>query len=225
MRNVLAIESASQVLSVALKADSSVLSRTELPQVSHSALILTWIDELVKKADIALADLDCVAFGAGPGAFTGVRLACSVAQGLGLGLEVPVVAAPNLECQCAGLGLEGVVAAVSDARMNQCYAAVFSVSRQAIEPVSPESVLNPEELQDYLASHGVTAVTGNAFFTYELQTSAKTLPKAFDARDILTWMEKFPARVKPVAPERALPLYVRNHVALSIEERRKGERL
>src|SRR5574340_720031 len=95
--NLLAIETATESCSAALNIDGRIIERSELAPRRHAELILPMIESLLGEAGIARAQLDGIAVGRGPGAFTGVRLAIAVAQGLALALDIPVVAVSSLD--------------------------------------------------------------------------------------------------------------------------------
>src|SRR5215211_4788798 len=94
---LLAFDTSTQWLSVACMADDAWITRAELAGQAHSERLLPLVDSMLREAGITLADLDAIAFGAGPGSFTGVRIACGVAQGLGFGAQLPLVPIPTLE--------------------------------------------------------------------------------------------------------------------------------
>ena len=130
--NLLALETSTHRLSVALWRDGACLERAEQVANGGSERLLPWVNELLAEAGISLADLDGIAFGAGPGGFTGLRLACGVAQGLAFGLDLPVIGITTLEALAvmAGerdAGIEQVFASL-DARMNEVYCAAYRKS-------------------------------------------------------------------------------------------------
>ena len=126
--NVLALETGSEWCSVAVGDGTRWVARSLHAGQSHSERIVPMLDEVLREAGVALRDLDGIAFGAGPGAFTGVRIACGVAQGLSLGSGVPVVPVSTLAAQAEVArrvhGWTRVLAAL-DARMGEVYIAAF----------------------------------------------------------------------------------------------------
>ncbi|HAW45016.1 MAG TPA: tRNA (adenosine(37)-N6)-threonylcarbamoyltransferase complex dimerization subunit type 1 TsaB [Sutterella sp.] len=223
MSNVLAIESASEILSVALSTTKGVFAKSERLAGKHSAVVLPWVEALMNEAQIQLSDLDEIIFGAGPGAFTGVRMACSIAQGLAFGLSIPVIAAPNLEFTAVGCQRMGHIGVLTDARMGQCYAAAFEITPSEIKEVAAACLLSPEDVKTWAQDLRLETVTGNAFDVYEL--GIEGIKREFDARDALAWAATYPERVTRVKASQARPVYIRNHVALSIKERELGMKL
>src|SRR6266581_1454444 len=135
--NLLAMETSSRMLSVALWRDGALLQRgAELPNAGSERL-LPWVSELLAEAGMAVGQIDAIAFGAGPGGFVGLRLACGVAQGLALGLDVPVLGIGTFEALALEAGGERVYGCI-DARMNEIYVAAC-----ALHDGVPVSVIKP----------------------------------------------------------------------------------
>ncbi len=140
--NLLAIETATESCSAALLCGTRLLERSELAPRRHAELILPMIESLLLEAGLSRRRLDGIAVGRGPGAFTGVRLAISVAQGLALGLDIPVVTVSSL----AALALDApvddaAILGVIDARMGEVYAGTFRRSEDGlIRAIGEESV-------------------------------------------------------------------------------------
>ncbi|MGH8118461.1 MAG: tRNA (adenosine(37)-N6)-threonylcarbamoyltransferase complex dimerization subunit type 1 TsaB, partial [Rhodanobacteraceae bacterium] len=124
--NLLAIETATEACSVALLHHDALIDRSELAPRRHAELVLPMADELLAEAGIARTQLDAVAMGRGPGAFTGVRLAVSVAQGLALALDIPVVPVSSLAVLAMQAPRNGAaILAAIDARRAEIYAGAF----------------------------------------------------------------------------------------------------
>lgn len=126
---LLALDTASELCSAALWLDARLLTREALAPRMHAALILPMIDELLAEAGVSLPTLDAIAFGRGPGAFTGVRLAAAIAQGLGFGAQRPLIGISDLRATAARAlaGQPGAAGALicQDARMEEVYWACF----------------------------------------------------------------------------------------------------
>src|SRR5208282_3173837 len=124
---ILALDASTDVCAVALGDGVSWTGRAESAGQRHSELLLPMVRELLSEARLELADLHGIAFGAGPGSFTGLRIACGVAQGLALGANLPVIGVATLEAMAESArsrrGCARVIAAL-DARMHEVYFAV-----------------------------------------------------------------------------------------------------
>src|SRR5215475_1096438 len=127
---LLAIETATEACSAALLVGGDVIERSEIAPRRHAELILPMIESLLAEAGLSRRQIDGIAVGRGPGAFTGVRLAISVAQGIALGLDVPVVPVSSLAAlaQDVPRELPAPILAVIDARMGAVYAGAFERS-------------------------------------------------------------------------------------------------
>ena len=121
---LLALETSTEYCSVALWLNGRVSERCELAGQKHSILLIPMVDALLDEAGLKLNDLDGIAFGAGPGSFTGVRIACSAAQGLALGADKPVTGICTLQALAEASGRDRVIA-VLDARMAEVYHAAY----------------------------------------------------------------------------------------------------
>lgn len=122
--NILALETSTEYCSVALWQDGNCISRCELAGQKHSQMLVGMLDGLLSEAGIKLTQLDGIAFGAGPGSFTGVRIACGAAQGLALGADLPVAGVSTLLALAEAAGRDKVIAAL-DARMGEIYHAAY----------------------------------------------------------------------------------------------------
>lgn len=117
---LLALETATEACSAALAVDGDIRERFEVAPRGHSELILPMVDELMAEADISIERVDAVAFGRGPGAFTGLRIAVGVTQGIAFGADLPVVPVSTLAALAQGCESNRVLAAI-DARMDEVY--------------------------------------------------------------------------------------------------------
>jgi tRNA threonylcarbamoyladenosine biosynthesis protein TsaB len=121
---ILALETSTEYCSVALWHDGVVQEKFELVGQKHSELLMEMLDALLRDAGVKLAELDGIAYGAGPGSFTGVRIACGATQGLAFGANLPVVGVCTLQALAEASGKSRVIAAL-DARMGEIYHAVY----------------------------------------------------------------------------------------------------
>ncbi len=223
--NILALDTATEVCSVALRIEDRVLVRERPPGPGHSTHILEMVQGLLAEAAIQLAGLDCIAFGRGPGGFTGVRLAASVTQGLAFGAGLPVVPVSDLLAVAQqALDLAPTAASVlvcNDARMQEVYwtCAVRGPSGLA-RAMGPEGVGSPDTVQLPSELLGPVLGAGRGFAiwpsiqqrlgTQLVGVHPELLPRA---REILALAVPEWLAGHGVAPEMALPVYLRNDVA------------
>lgn len=228
--NILSLETSSEWCSAAVWLDGRVLAREELAGQRHSELILPMIDALLHEADVGLAAFDAIAFGAGPGSFTGLRIACGVAQGLAFGADVPVAGVSTLLAVAYACGAERVVTCL-DARMGELYFGAFQ--REAgSAPGRQWSIVHPPQLcaaaaapqldgagwvgaGSGFAAHG--ALLEQRYAGRLTETRAELHPHA---RDIALLAADMVRLGSTVAAEEARPVYLRDRVALTVEERR-----
>lgn len=228
---ILALDTATETVSVALSVGDAQFYRSDDQYNKHSEQILPFVDSVLSEAHMTLADIDAIAFGAGPGAFTGLRVACGVAQGLGWAAGKPLVAVSNLEAAVIKGKADGRVLVALDARMKECYTAVYEVKDTALVATCAEPlVARPEELGALCEKHGVTAALGDAFERYAeritLAPSVQVLPVGCATAAEIALLGRTAARAgKTVPAQLAAPLYVRNRVALTIDERSRGQTL
>ncbi len=227
---LLAFDTSTRWLSVACRVDGAWRERDELVGSTHSERLLPLVDELLADAGIALADLDAIAFGAGPGSFTGVRIACGVAQGLGFGADVPLVPVATLEALAqSALRAHGAqrVLACLDARMREVYVAAYRREGDAWACESGPAVLAPASVAP---PPGDWFGAGDGFATYP-ELAARLALRGVDpecnpvARSIAELAMPRVVAGDTVAAADALPLYVRHRVALTTAERDAGQRL
>src|SRR6476659_5161 len=139
---LLAFETATEACSVALWIDGDIHERFELAPRRHAELALPWAQALLSECGVARSQLDAIAVGRGPGAFTGVRLAVALAQGIALALDRPVVPVSTLAALAMQAQGERILAAI-DARMGEIYVAAFRRDGHSVIPASDEVVIAP----------------------------------------------------------------------------------
>ena len=230
---LLAFETATEACSVAVLVDGEVIERFEIAPRRHTQLALPWAEALLAEAGIAKSQLDAIAVGRGPGAFTGVRLAIALAQGIALALDRPLLPVSTLAALAAGLPLpragegrgegERILAAI-DARMGEIYVASFARDGADVVATSGEVVVAPADyrLPDGTGWHGV----GTGFDAAESTLTARLQPQLASvdalalphAADVARLGALAFARGEAIAPERVEPAYLRNNVALTLVE-------
>ena len=236
MTKILALETGGDFASAALYVDGEVEFNLFKEKNRHTESLITLADEVMHRRGLVVADMDAVAFGAGPGAFTGLRVACGVAQGLAWAIGKPAVQVGNLAAAAFAVFAKHPeikrVTIANDARMHECYTGTFERAEENAAPIevrAPELV-KPEMLTHYLEEIGVDAVAGTALSAYPDEIC---IPEGIrlieteqvNAEDIVRLAAVMYAHGQTVDPHLAAPLYVRNRVALTIEERRAGEKL
>lgn len=227
---LLALDSSTDWLSVAAGDGHAWSSRDEPSSNAHSERVMPLIREVLADAGWRLRDLDAIAFGAGPGAFTGVRIACGIAQGLALGSGLPVVPVGTLEALAEETwrvhGSERVLA-VLDARMREVYVAAYRRDADGWRCEQAPAVLKPDAV---VAPDGAWDAAGDGFAQYPALAARLGLVRMHagvrpTARAVATLALPRVAAGTAVAARDALPVYVRHRVALTSAERDAGLRL
>lgn len=225
--NLLAFDTSTERLSIAVQRGARSWRHAGAGGRHASAALIPEAMKLLAAAGLRLQDLTAIVFGRGPGSFTGLRTACSVAQGLALGADVPVLPVDTLLAVAEQARLQhgaDRVLTLLDARMNQVYAAPWSWQPgQGWRSLGPTTVCAPAELA--LPTAGDWTLAGNAFAAYAAQfppalqgLAAHVAWPTADA--LLSLAPRLLAAGAAVAAERALPLYVRDKVAQTVAERR-----
>ncbi|KKW67616.1 hypothetical protein AAV94_09390 [Lampropedia cohaerens] len=232
---LLAIDTSTDTLSIAVRHGAHLWHREQAGGAQSSRVLLPEILRLLKQADLSLATLEAIIYGCGPGAFTGLRTTCAVAQGLAWGRNLPALPVDSLTALAAAAarlqGLDRVVA-VLDARMQEVYAAPLrwqadaSLAGGGVWLLEDEiRVLPPQALQ---VPQGY-ALVGNAFIAYpELQTHWAARGHAVvhavpQARDMLAVAPALMERGAMQTAQQIAPVYVRNKVALTTQEREQAK--
>ena len=218
---ILALDTATEACSVALLHQGNITFEDELSPRTHTQRILPMVDGLLKNANLSIKEVDYLAFGRGPGSFTGVRVGVGVAQGLALGAELKVVPISNLttmaEQAYQELGATEVIALI-DARMNEVYfSQLVRTENDWIEKVK-EQVCSPERalVQFQLDTDKITVV-GTGWAAYP-QFAEQNLPLAISeitlpsAKYMLALAEQEIAKGNVKSVDEIEPVYLRNEV-------------
>jgi tRNA threonylcarbamoyladenosine biosynthesis protein TsaB len=218
---LLAIETSGAACSAARSIDGATTQRFLQAPRRHGELILSMIDELMAEAELAPRALDAIAFAHGPGSFTGLRIAASVAQGLAFGADLPVVGISTLAALAQGCrrtcGADRVLPAL-DARMGEVYWGAYAVDDSGImrallpdQVCPPEAVRVPEGGGFRGAGSGWAAyrevLTGRAGGVVSVEPAQEC-----EARDIALLGVDACRREEAEPPDAALPLYIRDKV-------------
>ena len=226
---LLVIDSATETLSLAACARGEVVAWSGAGGAQASAVLLGRAFAMLRSLGIEPRQLDAVGFGRGPGAFTGLRTACAVAQGLGFGLGCPLVpvdslmivaeaARPHDPAACA----PGGTAVVVDARMEQVYAARYAWHGQGWQVVEPPGLWSPQALAEAWGGPGGPAAwTGSGVGLLPPQHGRRVSPAQEEQRAAAALRLALQgwASGDAVPPAEALPLYVRDKVAQTTAER------
>ena len=222
--NILALETSTEYCSVALWQDGVVTERCELVGQKHSELLMAMLDALLQDSGFRIQDMDGIAFGMGPGSFTGVRIACGATQGLAFGANLPVAGICTLQALAEASGKPHVIAAL-DARMGEIYHAAYEKRDGVWVEVSEPHLCKPEDAPPVPGDGWFGVGSGFSMhseilsrrYAGQLQgTDGAAVPQAaaiaaLGARRI--------AGGGGVDAAQALPLYLRDKVALKTSER------
>nr|WP_290129109.1 tRNA (adenosine(37)-N6)-threonylcarbamoyltransferase complex dimerization subunit type 1 TsaB [Proteus terrae] len=220
---ILAIDTATESCSVAVWNEGVVASRFEISPREHTQKILPMVKSALEEANITLQSLDVLAFGRGPGSFTGVRIGVGVAQGIALGAELPMIGISSLATMAEGVfrttGIKQVLVAI-DARMGEIYCAQYQRNDAGVWiGEDTEAVMKPEQFIEALQlTTGTWAMAGTGWQAYpDLKEALPftvveteiTLPVAQDMLPlaVTAWHGGKATKV-----EDAEPVYLRNEV-------------
>ena len=224
MTRLLALETSTEYCSVALWQDGNITSRCELAGQRHSEILLAMVDAVLREASVKLAELDGIAYGSGPGSFTGVRIACGVTQGLALGANLPVLDICTLQALAYASGHDKVIAAL-DARMGEIYHAAYQKSGDDWITVCGPNLCLPQQAPTvkggewFGAGSGFSAHSAALHQRYGAQLHGMDAQAIPSAQAIVCLAVPQFAAGRGVDPAQAMPLYLRDKVALKTSER------
>ncbi len=221
---ILALDTSIEYCSVAFWHDGAVDSRETLAGQRHSQIVLPMVDELLARHGIKPRQLDGIAFAHGPGSFTGLRIACGVTQGLALGAGLRVVGIGTLAAMAEASGQARVVCCL-DARMGEIYHAAYVRSRAGWEAALAPALCAPGAAP--ALPDGQWAGCGSGFAAHGSMLQQRyagrlsaIMPEVFPhARHVAQLAAREFEAGRSVAPEQALPIYLRDKVALKTSER------
>lgn len=226
--NIVAIDTATEACSVALLCGGEVRSRYQVAAKIHAKILLPMLDELMAEAQLTPQQLDAVAFGRGPGGFTGVRIGTAAAQAIALGADIPAAPVSDLAAIAARVQRENgdkKIAVAIDARMGEVYWAAYQAESSEPQLIGTEIVCAPQNVPE-LDKHWVAAGTGWEAYSDVLVAASLARIKDHDSHlphaiDILNIGAEMIHQGRGVAPEDALPVYLRDNVARTEAERSK----
>ncbi len=221
---ILAFDTSTEYCTAALLIDSALTYREVHAGQTHSQLLLPMCQDLLAEAGLGLTQLDGIAFGAGPGSFTGLRIACAVAQGLAFGADVPVLGVGTLLALAEASGAARVIACL-DARMGEVYHAAYRrevgdwMTESEPQLCAPQQVPAVAGLDWYGCGSGFRAYTEPLQARYGAAL-VSIRPELYPhAREIARLAAPHIKAGQGMAAELAAPLYIRDKVALKICER------
>lgn len=215
---LLALDTATEACSAAIWVDGAVLERYELAPRRHAALILPMIESVLAEAGLTMNQLNAIAVGRGPGAFTGVRIAIGVAQGLAFAADLPVIPISTLAALALGATRETGqtrIATALDARMGEVYWGTWGASGETVALLEEERVCAPALAT---APHGAWFGAGSGWRVYAEALSQRLMVSGWlgeqypHAGDIARLAAGPAWRGAWVAAEQALPVYLRDRV-------------
>lgn len=221
---ILALDTSTEHCSVALWLDGEVILRETLAGQRHSELVLPMVQAVLAESGLRLQQLDGIAFGAGPGSFTGLRIGCGVAQGLAFGADLPVAAISTLEALAQGSGGERVIACL-DARMSEVYHAIYEKSDAGWRMLSAPGLYAPADAPAVQGTGWTGCGSGFAAYGEALKSRYGEHISRVDgalyphAREIAVLASAVLRNGAGVAAWEAAPLYIRDKVALKVNER------
>lgn len=227
--NILALETSTEYCSVALWQDGVVSEKSTLVGQKHSEMLISMLDEVLQQAGTKLSQMDGIAYGAGPGSFTGVRIACGVTQGLALGANLPVIGISTLQAVAQATGQAKVIVAL-DARMAEVYFAVYEKSGSEWRETCPPCLCLPQDTPSVTGSGWHGAGSGFAVHGEMLQqryagqieeVNALCVPQA---RAMVELAAPLFVAGQGLDAAQAMPFYLRDKVALKTSERVHLER-
>ena len=221
---ILALETSTELCSIALWLDGAIAAREAVAGQRHSELLLPMIDALLAEHRLRIGDLEGIGFGAGPGSFTGLRIACGVAQGIALGAGLPVAPVATLLALAESSGAGRAVCCI-DARMGEIYHAAYEKRDGEWSVVHRPALCRPDAAPALPA--GAWSGCGSGFAAhasvlgrrYGAQLESVKADLVPHAREVAMLAAAELQRGNGVAAELAAPLYVRDKVALRVDER------
>jgi len=220
MNRLLVIDTSTEACSVALAIGGDVIEITEIIPRQHTHRIMPMITQVLAQADISIKQLDAIAFGRGPGAFTGLRIAAGVVQGLAFGANLPVIPISTLTALAQGAWREfktDYVLSAIDARMSEVYWACYQQQDGLMQLISNEQISPPPLVTVDTALADTQWLGVGSGCEYQAQFQLKMVESYLDryprALDMLILAQDLFARGCVVSAQEAIPVYLRDNVA------------
>ena len=225
---IIAVDTATEACSAALYIDGEIEERFEIAPREHTRLLLPMVDSLMAEAELRPQQLDAIAFGCGPGSFTGLRIATGVMQGIAYGADLPVVPVSTLAAisqACLQKTEYDIIFTAVDARMNEIYWAVYRRDELGVAELLGKEKVQPATEVDalQLAGYGI----GSGWQRYQTELTARLGEQliAYDADYLphsasIAWLGAVGVQRHQTVPvQQALPVYLRDKVAKTTAER------
>lgn len=219
---LLAIDTSTEACTAGLLVGSAVSERFAVTPRAHAKLILPMVEELLSEAGLAVTDLDGVAFGQGPGSFTGVRIAAGVVQGIAFGADLPVVSVSTLAVMAQGVFREhgaGNILPAIDARMREVYWGRYEIHDGLARNIGEDCVIAPAAVE--MPDSGLWTGAGTGWETYRRELEARAgarlgqnIGACFPhAQDLSLLGARMLEQGEGIPAERVQPVYLRDKVA------------
>ncbi|MCP5245586.1 MAG: tRNA (adenosine(37)-N6)-threonylcarbamoyltransferase complex dimerization subunit type 1 TsaB [Burkholderiales bacterium] len=221
---ILAFDTSTEYCSVALFLDGKIIKTETHAGQRHSELLLPMVQRILDETGLEITGIDGIAFGAGPGSFTGLRIACGVAQGLSFAANLPVIGISTLEAVAQQSTHDKVIVAL-DARMGEIYHAAYIRHANNWQAVSEPMLCAPEHAPAVSGAQWIGC--GSGFDKYDRVLSERYAPDLLNidygryphAQEIAQLAAARPLEAFNTDPAQAAPVYIRNKVALKESER------
>lgn len=237
MPSILAIDTSTDACSVALMANGEIHDIVSLIPREHTQRLLPMVAQLLAEHQLTLKQLDAIAFGCGPGSFTGLRICLSTVQGLAYGADLPLIAVSSLEALAAGamrqcaIATSELIVPVIDARMDEVYWCCYQRNEEQLQPLTEEQVTTPTDcvlaLSDYVSDltrivavgsgwHYAVLAESHALQSKLLKVDIKSYPSAQDVAQLALNQYQRGDLLHPIAAE---PRYLRNEISWKKRQR------
>lgn len=220
MPNILAVDTTTASCSAALLVNHELITQSQLSERNHTKLILPMIDKLLREGGLTPSQINVIAFTAGPGSFTGIRIGFGIVQGLAFGLDIPVVSVSSLETLAhtairkIKIQTDTLITPMLDARMNEVYWAQFSYHSGSLMRIDNDRLSAPETLSKELNYPSI--IVGDGLNYIEKLPKESTDPSHVsllpEAQDIFKIACPLIEKGQAVDISKVSPVYLRNKI-------------
>ena len=220
---LLAIETSSNRCSVALYDGKEICAKEVKANRKHSDFLLAIIDDVLREVNSELNEVTAVAFGAGPGSFTGLRLSCAIAQGFGFVQKIPVVPVSSMEALSLAVDRSKLFVCF-DARMGQTFCAAYIWGEEQVEVIIEPQLCDADKMPILPGDGWVACGDGLSLYGHKIENqNGSSLTDYFldlvpQGREVAIIAERKLKHGGCFPPEEALPFYIREKVAKDIYE-------